>query len=90
MADQQNRPMTDKDMIQILECYQKMLLKALDVVGAWTDFKNNHDLDAEHIQCCEKSKRLFEVCEALRVESTEAYKLALNQKGLIWQKLKDS
>ena len=90
MADQRPRPMTDKDMIQILECYQKLLLKALDVVGAWTDFKNNHDIEALEIKCCEKSGRLFEVCEALRLESAEAYRLSLNQKGLVWQKLRDS
>lgn len=90
MADQRPRPASDEDTIRILECYQNLLLKALDVVGAWTAFKNNHNLDDEHLQCCEKSKKLFEVCEALRVESAEAYKLALNQKGLIWQKLKDS
>lgn len=90
MADQQSRPMSDKDLVEILECYQNLLLKALDVVGAWTDFKNHHDVEDMKIRCCEKSGRLFDVCEVLRLESAQAYKLSLNQKGLVWRKQRDS
>lgn len=33
------------------------------LLGAWLTFKKSHDLKSEKLQCCEKSKQLFEALD---------------------------
>jgi hypothetical protein len=64
--------------------YRDLAITLVAVIGAWTLFKNHHNIEDPNLKCCEETKRLFEALDILRIETVTAYKSFLadiKQKG---------
>jgi len=64
--------------------YRDLAVTLVAVIGAWTLFKNHHNLEDDNLKCCENTKNLFEALDLLRKDAVEAYKsflAGIKQKG---------
>jgi hypothetical protein len=82
-----NRGLDDVDDIYLqaipLE-YRDLAITLVAVIGAWTLFKNHHDLDSPNLKCCDETRHLFDALDLLRRDAVEVYKSFLadiKQKG---------
>lgn len=57
--------------------YRDLAITLVAVVGAWTIFKNHHNINGLKLRCCEDSSNLFDALDLLRQDSAEAYKAFL-------------